>query len=75
MGTRASEGCIRLRNEDIQKLRTLAKVGMRVIIQGSRKDAEADGVEYVTPKAAHLYATRTTPAATPTYAGPATSGG
>jgi hypothetical protein len=56
MGTRASEGCIRLRNEDIAKLRALVTPGMKVVVQGSRKDAEADGVQYVAPKAAHTYA-------------------
>jgi hypothetical protein len=58
MGTRASEGCIRLRNEDIAKLRALVTPGMKVVIQGSRKDAEADGVTYVTPQAVYTYASR-----------------
>ena len=32
IGTRASEGCIRLRNEDVAKLRPLVHVGMKVVI-------------------------------------------
>ena len=32
IGTRASEGCIRLRNEDVERLRPLVHVGMKVII-------------------------------------------
>ena len=32
IGTLASEGCIRLRNEDVEKLRPLVHVGMKVII-------------------------------------------
>lgn len=32
IGKRASEGCIRLRNEDLTELRPLVKVGMKVII-------------------------------------------
>lgn len=43
IGTRASEGCIRLRNEDLNKLRPLVKVGMEVRIETSKKDMEADG--------------------------------
>ena len=62
MGTRASEGCIRLRNEDIAKLRSLVTPGMKVVIQGSRKDYEADGTTYVTPQAAHTYASQFFPA-------------
>ena len=32
MGTRVSEGCIRLTNDNIQKLKVFAKVGMKVVI-------------------------------------------
>ncbi|WP_293833840.1 L,D-transpeptidase [uncultured Phascolarctobacterium sp.] len=32
IGKRVSEGCIRLTNEDIQKLKDFAKVGMKVVI-------------------------------------------
>lgn len=32
IGKRASEGCIRLNNDDLEKLRPLVKVGMKVII-------------------------------------------
>ena len=47
IGTRATEGCIRLRNEDLNKLKPLISRGMRVVIESSQKDAEADGVKYV----------------------------
>jgi lipoprotein-anchoring transpeptidase ErfK/SrfK len=43
IGTRATEGCIRLRNEDLNRLRPLVKVGMRVTIKTSKLDLEADG--------------------------------
>ncbi len=33
IGTRASEGCIRLHNEDIEQLKKFAKVGMKVVIE------------------------------------------
>lgn len=33
IGTRCSEGCIRLRNEDLSELRKYVFVGMRVIIE------------------------------------------
>lgn len=32
IGTRVSEGCIRLQNDDIRKLKEFAKVGMKVVI-------------------------------------------
>lgn len=32
MGTRDSEGCIRLRNEDLQQLRKVVFVGMKVVV-------------------------------------------
>lgn len=41
IGTRASEGCIRLKNEDISALKNIVYVGMPVIITPSYKDAVA----------------------------------
>lgn len=41
IGTRASEGCIRLRNEDVSALKEMVYVGMPVIIIPSYKDATA----------------------------------
>ena len=43
IGTRASEGCIRLNNADLDKLKPLVKLGMPVIIETSIADQEADG--------------------------------
>ena len=43
IGTRASEGCIRLNNADLDKLKPLVKIGMPVIIEPSVADQEADG--------------------------------
>lgn len=43
IGTRATEGCIRLHNADLDKLKPLVKVGMKVTIESSFKDMEADG--------------------------------
>ena len=43
IGTRATEGCIRLNNADLDKLKPLVKVGMKVTIKTSFKDMEADG--------------------------------
>lgn len=43
IGTRATEGCIRLNNKDLNTLRPLVKVGMKVTIETSRLDMEADG--------------------------------
>lgn len=45
IGTRATEGCIRLHNENLNKLKPLVKVGMKVIIETSKLDMEADGKE------------------------------
>ena len=42
IGTRATEGCIRLRNEDLDKLKELVKVGMKVTILTSELDRAAD---------------------------------
>lgn len=43
IGTRATEGCIRLNNADLDKLQPLVKVGMKVTIETSILDQEADG--------------------------------
>ncbi|MDR1983994.1 MAG: L,D-transpeptidase [Prevotellaceae bacterium] len=42
IGTRATEGCIRLRNEDLLKLVKNVKTSMVVIITTSKEDAMAD---------------------------------
>lgn len=42
MGTRVTEGCIRLRNEDLLKLVKNIKLSMVVIITASEKDVLAD---------------------------------
>ena len=42
IGTRATEGCIRLKNEDLLKLVKNIKIGMVVIITGSKEDAKID---------------------------------
>ena len=43
IGTRATEGCIRLNNDDLDKLKPLVKLGMKVTIESSILDMEADG--------------------------------
>lgn len=43
IGTRATEGCIRLNNADLDKLVPLVRVGMKVTIETSIIDMEADG--------------------------------
>ena len=43
IGTRATEGCIRLNNADLDKLQPLVKMGMKVTIEPSVADQEADG--------------------------------
>ena len=43
IGTRATEGCVRLNNADLDKLKPLVRVGMKVTIESSVKDMEADG--------------------------------
>ena len=43
IGTRATEGCISLNNADLDKLKPLVRVGMKVTIESSVKDMEADG--------------------------------
>ena len=42
IGTRATEGCIRLRNADLDSLKPLVRVGMPVAILPSDADREAD---------------------------------
>ena len=44
IGTRATEGCIRLNNENLNKLQPLVKIGMPVTIESSIRDREADGL-------------------------------
>ena len=43
IGTRATEGCIRLNNADLNTLKPLVKIGMKVIIETSVLDMQADG--------------------------------
>ena len=43
IGTRATEGCVRLNNADLDKLKPLVKIGMKVTIETSIMDMEADG--------------------------------
>lgn len=45
IGTRATEGCIRLHNADLDKLKPLVKIGMKVIIEPSQKDIEINEQE------------------------------
>lgn len=42
IGKRVTEGCIRLHNENLNKLKKLVYVGMTVIIETSKKDQEVD---------------------------------
>ena len=51
IGTRASEGCIRMYNENLNELKPLVYVGMRVVIETSRRDMEADGRAVPSPSA------------------------
>lgn len=44
IGKRATEGCIRLNNENLNKLQPLVKTGMKVIIETSKRDQQADGL-------------------------------
>lgn len=44
IGERATEGCIRLNNNDLDSLKQMVRVGMRVDILSSRMDREADGI-------------------------------
>ena len=52
VGTRTTEGNITLRNEDLEALKNLTRVGMRVIIEPSIYDLRADGkdLENSTPE-------------------------
>ena len=43
IGKRASEGCICLHSENLDKLRPLVRESMRVVVETSLKDMEADG--------------------------------
>lgn len=45
LGTRATEGCIRLKNEDVIKLKEKVYIGMTVVITPSADDVNADDVE------------------------------
>ena len=42
LGTRATEGCIRLKNEDVVKLKEKVHIGMTVVITPSTDDVTAD---------------------------------
>ena len=44
IGTRATEGCIRLRNEDLKELVPLIRKGLPVVITASKSDLAADGI-------------------------------
>lgn len=44
IGKRVTEGCIRLHNHNLNKLKPLVRVGMKVIIETSKKDMKADGI-------------------------------
>lgn len=46
IGTRATEGCIRLHNNDLDSLYAMVRVGMPVRIETSKEDQYADGVRY-----------------------------
>lgn len=51
IGTRATEGCIRLHNDNLNKLKPLLKVGMKVTILTSQRDTNADkGIVENTPQ-------------------------
>ncbi len=42
IGTRATEGCIRLKNEDVEKLKQMVYCGLNVVILPSEEDIEAN---------------------------------
>lgn len=44
IGTRATEGCIRLHNNDLDSLKPMVHVGMRVTITAGDADLRADGI-------------------------------
>lgn len=57
IGTRATEGCIRLHNENVAKLKPQIKVGMPVIISSSDADMQvnvASGISEQTPMYLHI---------------------
>ena len=45
IGARATEGCIRLEDSDLDSLYKMVRVGMRVRIESSALDRRADGLE------------------------------
>lgn len=49
IGSRASEGCIRMKNEDIEKLIKRIKSTTLVIITPSQQDVDADAIEVNVP--------------------------
>lgn len=51
IGTRATEGCIRLRNEDLDALHAYVKEGMRVVIEAGDADRATDLREGEMPEA------------------------
>ena len=44
IGTRATEGCIHLHNNELDSLKVMVRPGMRVVIEAGSLDREADGV-------------------------------
>jgi LysM repeat protein len=62
IGTRATEGCIRLNNENLNKLQPLVYTGMKVTILTSQRDQQADGLV----AASEQGAPEVTPTPTPT---------
>ncbi|MDE6861634.1 MAG: L,D-transpeptidase family protein [Alistipes sp.] len=48
IGTRATEGCIRLHNADLDSLKPMVRVGMPVRIETSEADRKQDGKRYET---------------------------
>ena len=73
IGTLASEGCIRLKNEDLVELHKQVKVGMKVVIgPNSKKDLERAGVD-AAPKKADVPAPKAAPRAKSAPKAPARS--
>ena len=52
IGTRATEGCIRLENSNLDSLKPLVHVGMAVRIESSAADRRADGIVEEEPQVA-----------------------
>lgn len=50
IGTRSTEGCIRLRNEDLDALHPYIELGMKVIIEPSQGDLPAESEITATPE-------------------------